>query len=46
MDAFHREEVQLERVNRSYMVLLPKKPGLLALIIPDYKAAVTNQEVY
>ena len=27
MDAFHREEVQLERVNRSYMVLLPKKPG-------------------
>ncbi|CAN6353941.1 unnamed protein product [Urochloa humidicola] len=26
LQAFHRGEVELERVNRSYMVLLPKKP--------------------
>lgn len=26
LKAFHREDVQLERINRSYMVLLPKKP--------------------
>ena len=25
--SFHSGEVQLERINRSYMVLLPKKPG-------------------
>jgi len=25
--AFHRGEAQLERINRSHMVLIPKKPG-------------------
>lgn len=27
LHAFHRGEAQLERINRSHMVLLPKKPG-------------------
>lgn len=27
MAAFHQQSVQLERLNRLYMVLLPKKPG-------------------
>ena len=27
LSAFHRGTAQLERINRSYMVLLPKKPG-------------------
>lgn len=31
MYAFHQQSVQLERINRSYMVLLPKKPGATAV---------------
>jgi len=31
MNAFHQESVQLERLNRSYRVLLPKKPGAVAV---------------
>lgn len=31
LHAFHRGQVQLERVNRSYMVLIPKKPGAVAV---------------
>ena len=27
MEAFHRGDAQLERINRSHMVLIPKKPG-------------------
>ena len=27
MEAFHRGDAQLERTNRSHMVLIPKKPG-------------------
>lgn len=27
LEAFHRGEVELERINRSYMVLIPKKPA-------------------
>ena len=29
--SFHQGNVQLERINRSYMVLLPKKPGAAAV---------------
>jgi hypothetical protein len=28
---FHSDDVQLERINRSYMVLIPKKPGATAV---------------
>jgi hypothetical protein len=31
MNAFHIDDVQLERINRSYMVLIPKKPGATAV---------------
>jgi phosphomevalonate kinase len=27
MEAFHRGDAQLKHINRSHMVLLPKKPG-------------------
>ena len=29
--AFHKGEAELERINRSFMVLLPKKPGAIAV---------------
>jgi hypothetical protein len=35
LDAFYHHEVDLERINRSYMVLLPKKPG--AVKVTDYR---------
>lgn len=31
MTAFHQREVVLERINRSHMVLLPKKPGAVGV---------------
>lgn len=31
LQAFHQRQVQLERINRSYMVLIPKKPGAVAV---------------
>jgi len=31
MEAFHQRQAQLERINRSYMVLIPKKPGAVAV---------------
>jgi hypothetical protein len=31
MEAFHQRQAQLERINRSYMVLIPKKPGVVAV---------------
>jgi hypothetical protein len=31
MAAFHQGSVQLERINRSHMILIPKKPGALAV---------------
>lgn len=31
MNSFHSNAVQLERINRSYMVLIPKKPGATAV---------------
>lgn len=31
LGAFHRNEVDLERINRAYMVLLPKKPGCVSV---------------
>jgi hypothetical protein len=31
MNGFHQESVQLERLNRSCMILLPKKPGAVAV---------------
>lgn len=31
MNSFHSDAVQLERINRSYMVLIPKKPGATAV---------------
>lgn len=31
MHAFHQGQSQLERINRSYMVLIPKKPGATAV---------------
>jgi hypothetical protein len=31
MHAFHAGETQLERINRSHMVLIPKKPGAVAV---------------
>jgi hypothetical protein len=35
LDAFYHHEVDLERINWSYMVLLPKKPG--AVKVTDYR---------
>ena len=31
LDGFHSEDIDLQRINRSYMVLLPKKPGAVAV---------------
>jgi mannosylglycoprotein endo-beta-mannosidase len=31
MSAFYHSQAQLERINRSYMVLIPKKPGAVAV---------------
>lgn len=31
LHSFHSDDVQLERINRSYMVLIPKKPGATAV---------------
>jgi len=31
LQAFQQRQVQLERINRSYMVLIPKKPGAVAV---------------
>jgi hypothetical protein len=31
LSAFHQGQAQLERINRSYMVLIPKKPGAVAV---------------
>ena len=31
MSAFHQRQLQLERINRSYMVLIPKKPGAVTV---------------
>ena len=31
LNAFHRGQVQMERINRSFMVLIPKKPGAVAV---------------
>ncbi|XP_066385142.1 uncharacterized protein [Miscanthus floridulus] len=31
MFAFHQQEAQLERINRSHMVLIPKKPGAVTV---------------
>ncbi|CAD6264565.1 unnamed protein product [Miscanthus lutarioriparius] len=31
LQAFHQRQVQLERINRSYMVLIPKKPRAVAV---------------
>jgi hypothetical protein len=44
IDAFHKEDVQLERVIRSYMVLLPKKPGATSVSAfrPTYKTVVSK----
>lgn len=31
LSAFYHGQVQLERINKSYMVLIPKKPGAVAV---------------
>lgn len=31
LHAFHEGSVQLDRINRSFMVLLPKKPGAISV---------------
>jgi hypothetical protein len=31
LNIFHQGEVDLDRINRSYMVLLPKKPGAVTI---------------